>query len=84
MTAQICNFPAAARSVATIEDALGGCPRCGEIHQYLNLGRDHWGICHTHKTKWCLGRHLFSSWRNETEEDWARNRARLASYTTIE
>ena len=84
MTAKLYEFPGVPHPAVTIEDALGGCPDCGKLEQYLNVGREHWGFCDTHKTKWCIGSNLFSCWRNETEEDWAKNRAQLAPYKTIE
>ena len=62
----------------------GGCPQCGLNHGYLNVGRAHWFVCHTHKTKWCRGDNLMSSWRYESEREWASNHARLKSYSDVE
>lgn len=44
----------------------GGCPVCGKNDGYLNLGAQHWFICRTHKTKWCIGENLFDSWMTQT------------------
>jgi hypothetical protein len=35
----------------------------------INVGRIHWMICETHKTKWWLGSNLLSSWRDQTEDE---------------
>jgi hypothetical protein len=63
---------------------LGGCPHCQSNDGWLNIGRDEWAICHRHQVKWRLGSNLFSDWKNETEEDWTRNRYRLDRYMTVE
>ena len=62
----------------------GACPHCRKYEDILNLGRDYWSVCHTHKTKWWIGSNLFSSWRNETEDDWTQNKYRLAEYVQVE
>lgn len=69
--------------IVETEEYFGGCPECGRTDGFLNVGRSHWFICKQHKTKWCVGSNLFSSWRYESEVDWERNRARLASYRKI-
>jgi hypothetical protein len=48
---------------------FGWCPHCRNNDGYLNVGRSHWFVCDEHKTKWCIGANLFSSWRDETEEE---------------
>ncbi len=68
----------------TTDEYFGGCPECGKCDGFLNLGRDHWAICSEHRTRWCFGSNLLSSWRNETEEDWQRNREKLADYQKVE
>ncbi len=50
---------------------------------YINLGRNHWFICDEHRTKWSIGSNLFSSWREETEEDWRRNEYKYAEYVQV-
>jgi hypothetical protein len=62
----------------------GGCPECRRNDGYRNLGREHWFSCHRHQVRWCAGENLFSSWRHESEEDWARNRARIGPYRVVE
>ena len=51
----------------TIESAFGGCPECGELGAIRNIGRQHWGTCDTHRTRWLIGSNLFDFWRDETE-----------------
>ena len=48
---------------------FGGCPECGDQDGYTNVGRSHWIFCIAHRTKWCIGANLFSSWRDETEAE---------------
>ena len=67
------------------DDAYWGlCPSCHRNDGYLNLGREHWFVCHAHRVMWCIGENLFSSWRHETGEVWAENRERLKGYAEIE
>ncbi len=66
------------------ESYYGGCPHCGRNDGFLNVEREHFFICHEHKTKWHFGSNLFSGWREESEETWQRNRFRLAEYMTVD
>lgn len=66
------------------DDYFGVCPECNESDGYLNIGRNHWGVCHKHKTKWCIGSNLFSSWRDQTKEDFERTAERLKDYREVE
>ena len=75
--------PAAEPEVET-DLHFGGCPHCGETDGYINIGREHWFACDRHKTKWHVGSNLFSSWRDETEEDWLRNEYRLENYLSVD
>lgn len=65
-------------------DYFGGCPKCGRDDGFLNVGREHWFACFKHKTKWHVGSNLFSSWREQSEQEWALNAARLAGYREVE
>ena len=67
-----------------VENYDGGCPSCGKLDAFLNVCKTHWCVCHTHRTKWCIGENLYSSWRNETEQDWLENKYRLAGYREVE
>ncbi len=63
---------------------FGACI-CGRLPDLrANLGSDNYMACSVCQTFWCVGSNLFSDWRVETEEIWARNRAMLAGYTEIE
>jgi hypothetical protein len=52
-----------------VTEYFGGCPECGSQDGYLNIGQSHWVFCEKHQTRWCIGSNLFSSWRDETEEE---------------
>lgn len=51
------------------ESYFGVCPECGRSNGCINVGKGHWFHCREHKTKWFVGSNLFSSWRQETEEE---------------
>ena len=38
-----------------VDNHFGGCPTCHKTDGFLNIGRDHWFVCHHHRTKWCVG-----------------------------
>ena len=65
---------------------FGACPECKEQDTscYLNIGKDHWIYCDKHRVCWPIGYNLFSSWQEETEEDWERNRQQLKDYRVVE
>jgi hypothetical protein len=48
---------------------FGLCPVCHETDGYANSGRAHRFYCKKHKTSWCVGSNLFSSWRGQTEAE---------------
>ncbi len=50
------------------DDRFGICPYCLNTKPYLNIGMGHWFYCEKHKVRWFVGSNLFSSWRDETEE----------------
>lgn len=64
-------------------DYFGVCPECGSHDGYLNVGRDHWFKCDTHKTKWNFGSNIFSDWRRESDQQHQRNREVLNTYRTV-
>jgi hypothetical protein len=66
-----------------VNDYFGGCPECGDAN-YLNVGKTHFICCEEHKMRDCIGENLFSSWKDETEEVWDRNRRLLEGYTDVE
>ena len=63
---------------------FGVCSICGGSDGYLNVGRNHWFVCHEHKRKWFVGGNLFGSWRHEDEAKWERNERVLAEYADLE
>lgn len=48
---------------------FGLCPVCHETDGYANAGRSHRFYCKEHKTSWCVGSNLFSSWCYQTEAE---------------
>jgi hypothetical protein len=66
------------------DNYFGGCPECGGTNGCRSIGPVHWYYCDDHKTKWCVGENLFSTWKHLSEADWARNRAHLADYTVVQ
>jgi hypothetical protein len=66
---------------------FGRCPHCAcgeDQSHYVNVGRSHFFVCDVHRTFWWIGSNLFSSWRDETEEDWRRNAALLDTCREVE
>jgi hypothetical protein len=53
-------------------DCFGLCPICHETDGFANAGKSHVFYCREHKTSWCVGTNLFSSWREQTEEEQRR------------
>jgi hypothetical protein len=66
------------------DNYFGLCPQCGGNDGYRNVGRNHWFVCHTCRTRWCAGSNLFSGWREETKEEWAENAWALSAYREVE
>lgn len=65
-------------------DLVGECPKChGTDNVIRNYGENHWGACEGCRVTWCIGYNLYSSWQNETEVDWLRNREYLSGFTVI-
>ena len=68
----------------TVSDYSVGCPHCGANNGFFNVGQAHWLVCDVHKTKWCIGSNLFSSWKQESETIWWKNAEKLANYSEVE
>lgn len=51
---------------------------------YLNVGKSHFNVCKKHKVRWHIGWNLFSSWLDETEEQWEHNRKVLEGMRVVE
>lgn len=58
------------------------CPQCGDESQvsFLNVHRQHYCICERCRIRWWYGDNLFSSWKEQTEEDWQANKQTLSAY----
>ncbi len=67
----------------TTNYGFGVCPKCQKSDGYMNIGREHWGLCDEHKICWHIGSNLFSGWKDETEGDWESNSEKLASFTQV-
>jgi hypothetical protein len=81
MSAKIIPYPV---PVAT-DEYFGGCPTCGNAEEHFNYRSNHYGACHTHRCYWGpFGSNLFSSWKDETQEDWDRNEMRFEPYAHVE
>ena len=62
---------------------FGHCPDESHENTYLNVGKTHWMFCEKCGIRWCVGANLFSSWRRETEQQWAANEDRLLKLTEV-
>jgi len=62
---------------------FGHCGVEGHENFFRNLGRDHWMCCDQCKLKWYIGSNLFSTWFDETEEDWRRNFEIIKEYEEV-
>lgn len=69
-----------------VKNYFGGCPQCGQDDGFINVGRSHWFFCKAHKTSWCIGSNLFSSWREQSEEEQRRiyDEIGLDEFTEVE
>ena len=70
-------------SEVTTDEYFGGCPECGKNDGYLNVERVHVCLCDEHQVFWRIGENLFSSWQDETEEDWKQNEEKLRGYREV-
>jgi len=68
----------------TTGNYFGDCPECGGNDGYVNYGREHWFSCREHRTRWCAGSNLFSSWKYETEEEQEQQWSEIAEYREVE
>lgn len=67
-----------------VDGHFGLCPRCQRHDGYVNIGCEHWFHCDKCRTKWCVGANLFSSWQDETQDNWDASAAHLAGYEIVE
>jgi hypothetical protein len=52
-----------------VKEHFGCCPVCGGNDGCANAGSRHIFYCKEHKIKWIYGADIFSSWRDQTEEE---------------
>jgi hypothetical protein len=73
-------------SVWRMHDLFGLCPICHKTDGHANVGRRHVFYCKEHKTSWCIGSNLLSSWREQTEEEQHRiwNEVGLDEFEDVE
>jgi hypothetical protein len=79
MSAAILAF----RARPQVECYFGGCPECGKTNGYINVQAAHWFVCDEHLTKWAAGWNLFSSWKEESEEEHRANARKLSGYRKV-
>ncbi len=62
-------------------ELTGYCPLCdSDPDEILNVGREHYAVCHDCRVYWHIGSNLFSGWRDEEPEVWECNKKLLATY----
>ena len=69
--------------VSKVDSYFGNCPKCRRTHGCRSIGPDHWYVCHTHRTKWCVGSNLFSTWKELTDVQHFENARLLGGYTEV-
>ena len=66
---------------------FGVCPTCdGSDSPIVNLpptGEIFYGMCHTHRLRWCIGE-IKTQEIQGTAAQWAANWARIESYTEVD
>jgi hypothetical protein len=62
---------------------FGSCPHCHKTNGCYSVGRDHWYVCHTHRTNWWVGSNLFSSWRDLSEQHMLANAYMVGGYCDV-
>ncbi|MFC1591929.1 hypothetical protein ACFL43_05350 [Thermodesulfobacteriota bacterium] len=63
-----------------LQSRFGGCPKCMHSDGRLNIGRDHWFYCRTHKVKWLAGSNVFADWQAEDDSRWKQNEEFLSFF----
>ena len=49
--------------------AFGVCPTCRKTDGYANVRKTHIFFCREHRFRWTVGANLFSSWKDQTEDE---------------
>jgi len=65
---------------------FGVCPTCHKTDGYANAGNTHIFFCIEHRVRWTIGVNLFSSWRDQSEDEQRRiyNPVGLGDFTGVE
>ena len=65
---------------------FGLCPVCHKFDGFANAGKSHRFYCKEHKASWLVGSNIFSSWRDQTEEEQRRiwNEIGLNEFADVE
>lgn len=66
-----------------VDHTILTCPVCLRGCYCCNVGRDHYGYCEDCGVSWHVGSNLVSSWKNETEKAWQKNKEILSKYRLI-
>lgn len=69
--------------VTTDDNYFGVCPECGKSDGFLNVGRNHFFVCHEHKVCWFVGSNLFRCWREQDDKTFRQNEELLKTYRCI-
>lgn len=64
-------------------DDFGRCPQCGGYGDMLDVGPEHWVVCHAHKTEWRYGIGIFDDWRGQGYAQKFANDALLKDYKRV-
>ena len=71
------------RNRIEVDNYFGGCPTCGRTNGYLNARWNHWFVCEEHRVRWYAGSNLFSSWKDETEDEQREAWAKVEDYSDV-
>jgi len=68
------------------ENAFGVCPTCHKTDGYANVRALHIFFCIEHRVRWKTGVNIFSSWRDQTEDEqrYIYDTVGLGGFTEVE
>lgn len=64
---ELTQYKGAERDMA--KNVFGVCPTCNKTDGYANAGKMHIFFCIEHRVRWTVGANLFSSWREQSEDE---------------
>ncbi len=70
--------------VDTNEPEYGVCPICSRPGDMLNVGKDHWMVCHEHQVKWRIGVGFFTPIHGGKPEKWDQAAEFLKRYREVQ